>query len=122
MELVSMVDLAPTILDLAGARPPVTTDGRSFAGTIGAGVVAGEQAEAVFLEWAGDERIPAWTAVRTSDFKLIRYTDGFEELYDLSGRRWPADPWETTNRATDPRAERLLGRLRALLGRVSGPG
>ena len=58
----------------------------------------------MFLEWAGDERIPAWTAVRTSDFKLIRYADGFEELYDLSGRRWSADPWETTNRATDPRA------------------
>ena len=38
--------------------------------------------------------IPAWTAVRTADFKLIRYADGFEELYDLGGRLGPADPWE----------------------------
>ena len=121
-ELVSMVDLAPTILDLAGVRAPATTDGTSFAGTIRAGDVTGGAADAVFLEWAGDERIPAWIAVRTSDFKLIRYADGFEELFDLRGRRWPADPWETTNRATDPRAAGLLGHLRALLGRVLGPG
>ena len=121
-ELVSMVDLAPTILDLAGVRAPAPIDGASFAGTIGAGDVIDEPAETVFLEWAGDERIPAWTAVRTSDFKLIRYADGFEELYDLSGRRWSADPWEMINRATDPRAAGVLALLRALLGRVLGPG
>jgi arylsulfatase A-like enzyme len=117
-----MVDVAPTILDLAGVRAPATTDGASFAGTIETGAVTRGATDAVFLEWAGDERIPAWIAVRTSDFKLIRYADGFEELYDLSGRRWPADPWETTNRATDPRAVALLRHLRALLGRVLGPG
>jgi N-acetylglucosamine-6-sulfatase len=120
--LVSIVDLAPTILDLAGVRPPPAMDGTSFAGTIGAEDAADEPADAVFLEWAGDERIPAWTAVRTSEFKLIRYADGFEELYDLAGSRWPADPWEMTNRATDPRAAGLLARLRALLGRGLGPG
>jgi N-acetylglucosamine-6-sulfatase len=120
-ELVSIVDLAPTILDLAGVGAPAAMDGTSFAQAIG-GDVTGEPAEAVFLEWAGDERIPAWTAVRTADFKLIRYADGFEELYDLSGRRLPADPWETTNRATDPHAMGILARLRTLLGRVLGPG
>ncbi|MGH2642198.1 MAG: sulfatase/phosphatase domain-containing protein, partial [Actinomycetota bacterium] len=121
-ELVSMVDLAPTILDLAGVGRPAATDGTSFAATIEGGDVSGEPAEAVFLEWAGDRRIPAWTAVRTSDVKLIRYADGFEELYDLSGRRWSADPWETTNRAKDPRAAGILASLRGLLGRVLGPG
>jgi arylsulfatase A-like enzyme len=120
-ELVSIVDLAPTILDLAAVRMPAAIDGSSFAGTIGPGDDTGEPPEAVFLEWAGDDRIPAWTAVRTSDFKLIRYAGGFEELYDLTGRRWSADPWETTNRATDPHAAEILARLRDLLGRVLGP-
>ncbi len=76
----------------------------------------------MFLEWAGDDRIPAWTAVRTADFKLIRYADGFEELYDLGGRLGTADPWESINRAADPRYAGALVRLRGLLGRVLSPG
>ena len=76
----------------------------------------------VFLEWAGDERIPAWRSVRTAEFTLIRYADGFEELYDIGGRLGPADPWESINLANDPRAAGVLHRLRAVLGRVLGPG
>ena len=75
----------------------------------------------VFLEWAGDDRIPAWRSVRTADFTLIRYADGFEELYDLRGRLGPADPWESINLARDPRAAGVAQRLRTLLGRVLGP-
>jgi choline-sulfatase len=120
--LVSIVDLAPTIMDLADVRAGAAMDGASFARTIGRGGTADEPARAVFLEWAGDQRLPAWRAVRTSDFKLIRYADGFEELYDLGGRRWPADPWEATNRAMEPGSTAILARLRALLGRVLGPG
>ena len=99
-EFVSIVDLAPTILDLADAPPIAARDGTSFAATLtqGASRDSGE-ADPVFLEWAGDDRIPAWRSVRTADFTLIRYADGFEELYDLRGRFGPADPWESTNRA-----------------------
>jgi hypothetical protein len=75
----------------------------------------------VFLEWAGDDRIPAWRSVRTADFTLIRYADGFEELYDPRGRLGPADPWESINLARVPRAAGVAQRLRALLGRVLGP-
>ena len=86
---VSIVDLAPTILDLARAGHPEPTDGASFARTIEPerGTLFDEpRHEAVFLEWAGDPQIPAWTAVRTIDLKLIRYEDGLEELYDIGGR------------------------------------
>jgi arylsulfatase A-like enzyme len=121
---VSIVDLAPTILELAGAPPVAGRDGRSFASTLaGEGAEASRaRGEAVFLEWVGDDRIPAWRAVRTPDFTLIRYADGFEELYDPGGRLGPADPWESINRAQDPRAAGVLFRLRAILGRVLGPG
>ena len=122
-DVVSIVDIAPTIMDLAGAAPPFPTDGASFAQSIGAGsdLTPDEPAEA-FLEWAGDDRIPPWTAVRTADFKLIRYADGFEELYDLGGRLGPADPWESVNRVSEPRYAETLEQLRGLLGRVLGPG
>jgi arylsulfatase A-like enzyme len=118
------VDLAPTILDLADATRSAPLDGTTFAPAseddVGRG--GGEHPGAVFLEWAGDERIPPWTAVRTTELTLIRYADGFEELYDLEGRLRPADPWEMRNRAGDPRYAAILARLRALLGRISSPG
>ena len=119
-----MVDVAPTIMDLADVAPPFPTDGTSFASAIdpGFGLPPSDEPAAAFLEWAGDDRIPAWTAVRTADFKLIRYADGFEELYDLGGRLGTADPWESTNRAADPRYAGILVRLRGLLGRVLSPG
>ena len=117
---VSIVDLAPTILDLAAAPLVPSRDGTSFASALGADVPDDPRA-AVYLEWAGDEHIPAWTSVRTTDFTLIRYADGMEELYDVGGRFGPADPWESTDRAHDPRAPGVMRRLRALLGRVRGP-
>jgi N-acetylglucosamine-6-sulfatase len=123
-DLVSMVDVAPTIMDLAGLAPPFPTDGTSFAPAIGAGaeLPSSDGPPAAFLEWAGDDRLPAWTGVRTADFKLIRYADGFEELYDLSGSLGTADPWESSNRGADPRYAGILVRLRGLLGRVLSPG
>jgi N-acetylglucosamine-6-sulfatase len=124
VEPVSIVDLAPTIVDLAGVATLPPMDGVSFAPAIEAddGTLVDGSPEGVFLEWAGDERVPAWTAVRTADLKLIRYADGFEELYDLGGRVGPPDPWEMSNRAADPRYSEILARLRELLGRLSGPG
>jgi arylsulfatase A-like enzyme len=118
---VSIVDLAPTILELAAAPPVAGRDGTSFAATL-SGIGADQRGEAVFLEWAGDDRMPAWRAVRTPDFTLIRYADGFEELYDPGGRLGRADRWESINYAQDPRAAGVLFRLRAILGRVLGPG
>ena len=106
-DLVSMVDVAPTIVDIAGVEPPFPTDGNSFAPAIGAGSdPSSEEAAGVVLEWAGDDRIPAWTAIRTADFKLIRYADGFEELYDLRGRLGTAIPGR---RSTEPRTRGTQG-------------
>jgi N-acetylglucosamine-6-sulfatase len=121
--IVSIVDLAPTILGLAGLAPPGAIDGRGFETWIEpGGSVSGPPPGAVYLEWAGDARIPAWTAVRTADLKLIRYEDGFEELYDIGGRFGAPDPWELVNRATDPAYEEVRARLGRLLDGHLGPG
>jgi N-acetylglucosamine-6-sulfatase len=121
--VVSIVDLAPTILGVAGVDPPTGFDGERFAAWIEPRIstLSEPRNEIVFLEWAGDEQIPPWTAVRTADLKLIRYGDGFEELYDIGGSVGSADPWEMTNVVDDRRYAGALARLRALLGRVFGP-
>lgn len=119
--LVSTVDLAPTIAGLAGVPSPPETDGIGFASWLDVrwGLLV-RQPEAVYLEWAGDDEIPAWTAVRTRGLKLIRYADGSEELYDLGGRVESPDPWETRNRVDDPGYAQILEHLRGLLSRTLG--
>jgi N-acetylglucosamine-6-sulfatase len=121
--IVSIVDLAPTILSVAGVASPGGFDGRRFSAWIEprVGTLFEPRNEAAFLEWAGDAQIPAWTAVRTADLKLITYEDGVEELYDIGGRIGPPDPWEMVNRVGDPRYAATLARLRSLLGRVLAP-
>jgi arylsulfatase A-like enzyme len=121
--VVSIVDLAPTILRVAGVASPGNFDGQPFAAWIDPriGTQSEPRNDAVFLEWVGDEQIPPWTAVRTAELKLIRYGDGFEELYDIGGSIGSPDPWEMSNVVEDPRYAGALARLRALLGRVFGP-
>ena len=50
---------------------------------------------------------PGNHAVRTKDWRYIRYADGSEELYDLA-----ADPEELTNLVTRPDQQATLKRLR----------
>jgi N-acetylglucosamine-6-sulfatase len=121
--VVSIVDLAPTILSVAGMASPGTFDGEPFAAWIDSPVGSSFERpnDDVYLEWHGDAQIPAWTAVRTADLKLIRYGDGFEELYDIGGIVGSPDPWEMANVVDDPRYAGALARLRALLGRAFEP-
>ena len=116
---VSIVDLLPTILDLARVPLPAGLDGSSFAGRLGVpGSPTGDGV--AFLEWAGDGEIPAWEAVRTSDLKLIRYADGTEELHDLGGVLGRPDPFEADDRAEGVAYRGIREDLRRLLGRHPG--
>jgi N-acetylglucosamine-6-sulfatase len=131
-ELVSNVDLAPTILDLAGARASVPVDGRSlmpFATNTGR-----RSDRPIFLEANTiDDPSPGipYAGLRTRRFKYVRYRSGELELYDLA-----RDPHELASRhrdrsyrATRAALARALARYRncagagcrAPLGRVPGP-
>jgi arylsulfatase A-like enzyme len=112
---VSHVDLAPTILDLAGAEPGTGWQGQSLAGSIRGG---GEPAERpVAMEIAGEPKMPPvrQRAVRDGRHKLITSFDDprwVEALYDLE-----ADPRERTNlaRRMPDVADDLRAKLRALV-------
>jgi arylsulfatase A-like enzyme len=117
---VSVVDLAPTVLDLVSDRarvPAVPTDGLSLRGWLDGGTGREERA-GVLVRWAGDGEVPAWIGIRTRGFAFVEHADGTVELYDLEGAVARADPGQLHNRAGDPRyadVESELGRALSVL-------
>ncbi len=111
--LVSNVDLAPTLVQLADTRPDLRSDGRSFARALSGGRWRGPPG--VLLEYVGDAHLARWWAVRTRDLVYIETADGTRELYDLTGRLGPADPYQMDNRADHARYRAAQVRLASLL-------
>jgi arylsulfatase A-like enzyme len=112
--LVSNVDIAPTLMDLAGAPPGLAPDGRSLVPLLRKAKPRPWR-EGVLLEWAGGMGVPPWWEVRTEDYSYTEYATGEVELYELSGRRGPADPFQLQNIAGDPAYGAVRARLAALL-------
>lgn len=79
---VSLLDLAPTLADIAGIPPPAQFEGASLLG-ITPEIAAQRPAE---MRW-GDA-----VSTRIGKWRWTRYPDGGEELYDLS-----TDPREYNN-------------------------
>lgn len=86
--LCSLVDIVPTMLDIAGIEQPDNLPGRSLMP-----VVRGEAdnvRDEVFAEW----QKPPIRMVRDGSHKYVEYLNSGEELYDLE-----SDPDETVNLA-----------------------
>ncbi len=101
------IDLAPTLLELAGVPIPSSVQGRSLTG-----VLRGEPGrDAFFYEYFQEiGSVPTCLAVRSRDWKYVTYPDDpqlTEELYDLQ-----ADPGELFNLRHDARYAPELQRLR----------
>ena len=96
-DLVSLMDFAPTLLELAGfAAPKARFSGRSLAP-----ILRGENPatwrDALFFQCNGVELYYSQRVVRTRDWKYVFNGFDFDELYDLR-----ADPHELRNLARDP--------------------
>lgn len=109
-EMALNIDIAPTILDLAGLSIPPHYQGRSLTP-----ILRGEQPSDwrtdFFCEHLMDHpEIPKWEGVRDQRFIYARYFEQdppYEFLHDLEG-----DPDELVNLANDPASAATLRRLR----------
>ena len=106
-DIVSNLDVAGTIAELAGVTPGLPQDGMSLVPAL-RGQPLPHRA-GVFLDWGGDEVAPPWRGVITPRFVYIRNADGFDELYRAT------DPLQLHNAAGDRAARHLTERGRALL-------
>jgi arylsulfatase A-like enzyme len=108
------VDIAPTILELAGINVPERMHGRSLVP-----LLKGQETSDWRKDWLyeyHDERFAAKNrGVRTERYKLIHYWEAPEEfeLYDLQ-----TDPGELNNLYGDPRYARLVEQLKDRMSRL----
>src|SRR5262249_14688993 len=99
-EMVLDIDIAPTMLDLAGISVPSHMHGKSIL-PLAANLDTGFRKEWYYeyFEWPNPERVAPHRGIRTEQYKLIHYvmdpTEG--ELYDLK-----ADPGERNNLYNKP--------------------
>jgi N-acetylglucosamine-6-sulfatase len=120
-EMALSLDLAPTLMELAGASPAadVSYQGRSLVPVFRN--AAPEWRSSFLVEYFSDTVFPriknmGYAAVRTTRHKYIEYQEleGMNELYDLD-----ADPYEQRNLINDPGARPVLERMQSELRRLT---
>lgn len=115
-EMVLNIDLAPTLLDLAGVAIPEQMQGASWK-QLAAGNKPQNWRQSFFAEYykeLGD--VPTCYCIRTATHKLVKYPKQPEwtEVFDLS-----ADPYEIKNIASDTALkEKLEAELNTLIKAV----
>jgi N-acetylglucosamine-6-sulfatase len=112
------LDLAPTLLELAGVAVPNTMQGRSLVPLLTGKRTAWRNS--FLIEYYTDTVFPrvlqmGYKAVRNQRWKYIHYLelDGMDELYDLK-----ADPYEMKNLLHQPGAAKTLAAMKQELERL----
>ena len=112
------IDIAPTLLELAGAQPAKQMHGRSLVPLLRGQKVPWR--ESFLIEYFSDKVFPrmqhmGYQAVRTARWKFINYTElaGMDELYDLQ-----RDPFELKNLIGTPGVQTAHEHLKAELSRL----
>ena len=112
------LDIAPTMVQLAGGKPGPQVQGRSLVPLMKG--VARKWRESFLVEYFNESAWPwivgmTYKAVRTERHKLIHWVhkDGVDELYDLE-----RDPYEVTNLMADPAYEKVRVALKKELRKL----
>lgn len=112
------IDLAPTLLSVAGVSVPSTMQGLSLVP-----LLKGERPSwrnSFMVEYYSDKVFPrivnmGYKAVRNDRWKYIHYLelDGMDELYDLK-----TDPYEMKNLINEPSAKKALDEMKREMQRL----
>ena len=108
---VELLDLYPTIVELAGLPRVAGLDGASLAPLLRDPT---QRVRPGALSFRKAKAPPLGVSVRTVRYRYTEWPDGSEELYDHA-----TDPGETRNLVRDPAGAAALAELRAL--RAAGP-
>jgi arylsulfatase A-like enzyme len=118
--IVLNIDVAPTILDLAGIEPSSSAQGRSLRPFLMGASPDDWRTDFLYehrLAFGGAIRIPQCEGVRERRWKFSRYPEEqpvLEQLFDLE-----QDPLERHDLAGSPEAASELERLRERCGRLA---
>ncbi len=115
-QMVLNIDIAPTLLDLAGASIPATFQGRSLLPLLkSADAKWRESALFEYFRETRYPRCPTWQSVRTDRWKYIHYIElqGMDELYDIQ-----ADPYEMKNLIADKNAAPALAQMKTEMAKL----
>ncbi|MBP7141828.1 MAG: sulfatase-like hydrolase/transferase [Opitutaceae bacterium] len=121
-QVVTTLDLAPTLLELGGATVPKTYQGHSLVPLLKQN--GPELREAFLIEYYTDTVFPrvrnmGYQAVRTNDWKYIHYVDlkDADELYDMN-----RDPYEMRNLIGNAKlADRMKAKLIQVRAETGAP-
>lgn len=111
-EMVQSIDLAPTLLEMAGLIPGNHIQGKSLLPVIKG--TATDWRNAILIEYYSDIVFPrianmGYRAVRTERYKYIQFKElqDMDELYDLQ-----EDPYELHNLNNEPASAELLENMK----------
>jgi len=115
------IDLAPTLLELAGVSASIRMEGRSLVPLLKGAKT--EWRKSFLVEYYSDKVFPrvhqmGYKAVRNERWKYIHYfeLEGMDELYDLK-----ADPYEIKNIIRQPSAAKIVEAMKQEMDRLLKP-
>lgn len=100
------IDIAPTLLEAAGIRPPESIHGMSLKSlALGTGPACPCPRDVLIENWGGNNTSPlTWQGIRNRRWTYVSFPSGSKELYDLT-----KDPYQLDNVAkTYPRTVQVL--------------
>lgn len=112
-QMVANIDIAPTILELAGVEPPEHFDGESFVPLLKGQQIPWRDELLYEYYWERNyPHTPTTHAIQTGRWKFIRYHGvwDLDELYDIQ-----SDPDETSNLINSPAHQDVAKNLRERL-------